>query len=59
MTESDPRLPFKVNGANVDYGIAKLTLLTKRSVCAAVIGSLVRFLRRKLTWDGPPHLVAL
>ena len=29
-----------------------MTLPPKRSLCAAVIGSLVRFLRHKQTWDG-------
>jgi hypothetical protein len=28
-------------------------------LCAAAIGSIVRFLRHKRTRDGSPHLVAL
>ncbi len=39
-----PQRSFKFTDANVRFRIAKLTLPTKRSLCAAVIGSLVRFL---------------
>jgi len=28
-------------------------------MCGAAIGSIVCFLLRKRTWDGPSHLVAL
>jgi hypothetical protein len=57
MIRIDPQWSFKFTDANVCFRIAKLTLPPKRSLCAAVIGSLVRFLRRKRTWERPPHLV--
>jgi len=45
----DPFRPFKLAEANVGYWIAKLTLPTKRSLCAAPIRAIVRFLLRKQT----------
>lgn len=38
--------------------IPQLTEPTGRSLCAAAISSIGRFLLRRRTWDEPPHLVA-
>jgi hypothetical protein len=59
MAISDPNRSFRLVAANVRFRIAMQTLPTKRSLCAAVIGSLVRFPRRKRMWDRSPYLVAL
>ena len=56
MTGIDPYETFSTEGSNVGCRIAKRTLPTRRSLCAAVIGSLVRFLRCKRTWEEPPQL---
>ena len=47
-----------VEDANVGNWIAKQPLPTRRSLCAAVVGSLVRFQRRSRTREERPALVA-
>jgi len=59
MTEIDPQRPFAINDTNVAFRIAKRTLPTKRSLCAAVAGVIVGFLLCKRTLEVSPHLVAL
>ena len=53
-----PTRSFKFTDANVCFRITKLTLPTKRSLCATAIGSIVRFLRHKRTLAMQTHLVA-
>ena len=55
----DPQRPFAIDGTNVAFRIAKWTLLTKRSLCAAVAGVIVGYFLCKRAWDRVPHLVAL
>ena len=43
----DPKQSFRLVAANFRFRIAKLTLPTKRLLCAAAIGSIVCFLRRR------------
>ena len=57
MTDSDPNRSFKFTNTNVRFRIAKQTLPTTRSLCAAVVSRIVRFLRHKRTWEGSRHLV--
>lgn len=58
MTDSDPQRSFTVANGNVRFWIAKTTLRTRRSLCAAAIDPIVRPLRHKRTWNGSPHLAA-
>ena len=54
MTANDPKRPFTLTFANVRFQIEKLTLPTKRLLCAAKSGSLVCFLKHKRTcWLTP------
>jgi hypothetical protein len=41
------------------FRITKQTLPTKKSLCAAAVSGIVRFVRHKRTWDASLHLVAL
>lgn len=58
MAKFDPNRSFKSAVVNVSYWIAKRSLPTKRSLCAAVDGVIVGFSLCKRAWDRMLHLVA-